>query len=71
MWDPLKKAYIKCNDPRRFVIESALMGQNKDNILNVLTPLTWNKEESRRPPFGPKKAAKIIDEIGFEINIME
>ena len=69
MWDPIKKEYIECADPERFVIESCLQGQNKDNIFNVLTPLDFyekNPEGTRRPAMGEKKIEKILDEIGLE-----
>lgn len=68
MWDPLKKEFIKCSDPNRFIVETCLQGQSKDNILNVLTPLDWDEVNpgKRKPAMGEKKIEKILDEIGLD-----
>ena len=68
MWDPLKKEFIKCANPDRFIVEACLQGQSKDNILNVLTPLNWDEINpgKRKPAMGEKKIEKILDEIGLD-----
>lgn len=46
-------------NPEMYLQESSLIGQQKDNIFNVLTPLDY-PSELRKPPFGKKKAEKFL-----------
>lgn len=48
-------------NPEMFLKEASLMGQQKDGIFNVLTPLDY-PVELRKPPFGKKKAEKFLIE---------
>lgn len=48
-------------NPEMYLKESSLMGQQKDNIFNVLTPLDY-PQELRKPQFGKKKAEKFLIE---------
>lgn len=50
---------IKHPNPEMFLQESCLIGQPKDNIFNVVTPLDYPME-LRKPPFGKKKAEKFL-----------
>lgn len=56
-----KQAEMSHPNPEMFLKESSLMGQQKDNIFNVLTPLDY-PAELRKPPFGKKKAEKFLIE---------
>lgn len=48
-------------NPEMFLKESSLIGQQKDNIFNVLTPLDY-PAELRKPAMGKKKAEKFLIE---------
>ncbi len=48
-------------NPEMFLKESSLIGQPKDNIFNVLTPLNY-PDELRKPPMGKKKSEKFLTE---------
>jgi len=69
LWNPNKRSFEKCDDPKRFLLEQCLMGQSKDNIFNVKTSSDWGltkqTEGKRKPGLGPKTAEKIIKE-GYE-----
>ncbi|MFW6015000.1 MAG: hypothetical protein ACOCRK_01025 [bacterium] len=56
-----KQDFIKHPNPEMFIKESSLMGQPKDNIFSVITPLDY-PNELRKPPFGKKKAEKFLIE---------
>ena len=67
VWNPSKKEYVKCEyDPRTFLTMKCLMGQPKDDIFNVKTPINWGKTEEtfgkKKPGLGPVSAKKIIQE---------
>jgi 5'-3' exonuclease len=64
IYNPLKKKYVKCKDPKMFVIEKCLTGQSKDGIFNVLTPIDYPNNK-RKPPFGESKLKKVLNE-GYE-----
>jgi hypothetical protein len=57
--------YVTCGDPERYLIESCLKGQAKDNILNVITPEDW-PIEMRKPGFGDKKLESWLS-TGLEV----
>ena len=65
VFDPIKRIFLTCEDPHKFLVESCLQGQVKDNIKNVLTPLD-NPPGVRATPMGEKKIFKILNEIGLE-----
>lgn len=62
IYHPLRKKYVSENDCETFVTKLCLMGQKKDNIFNIKTPIDWPKEK-RRPPFGEKTAEKCLQNI--------
>jgi 5'-3' exonuclease len=35
LWNPSKRKYVKCDDPKKFLTMKCLMGQSKDDIPNV------------------------------------
>ena len=59
-----KQEYVTCDDPEAFIIKKCLMGQAKDGIFNIKTPLDW-PEDKRKPGFGAKSAEKVMNE-GWE-----
>lgn len=60
IYDPIKKEYITLDvTPEDFLLHEIITGQTKDNVGNILTPLTWDK---RKPPLGDKKLKKILEE---------
>lgn len=61
LYDPLKKEYIEHPYPKMFLIEQCLIGQSKDSIFNIKTPLDW-PEGKRKPGFGPKACEKAMAE---------
>lgn len=69
IWNPMKRDYVKCDNPENFVITKSLTGQSKDDIFNVITPDNWGQTEGtigkRKPGFGPKSAEKVLNE-GYE-----
>jgi 5'-3' exonuclease len=65
IWNPMKRKYVTCDDPRTFLTMKCLMGQSKDDILNVKTPKDWGQTAEsfgkRKPGLGEVTAKKIID----------
>lgn len=61
IYNPLKQKFIECKDPEMFVIKKSLMGQPKDDIFNIKTPIDWPAGK-RKPGFGIKSAEKVINE---------
>ena len=55
----MKQQFIDHPNPEMFLQESSLVGQQKDNIFNIMTPLDY-PSELRKPPFGQKKAEKFF-----------
>lgn len=62
IYDPMKQSYITHPDPELFLVEQCLIGQSKDSIFNILTPLD-HPADKRKPGFGPKAFEKAM-EIG-------
>jgi 5'-3' exonuclease len=66
LWNPSKRKYVKCDDPKKFLTMKCLMGQSKDDIPNVKTPNDWGQTaetfDKRKPGLGPVTAEKIIAE---------
>lgn len=56
-----KQEEMKHPNPEMFLQESSLIGQQKDNIFNVITPLDY-PNKLRKPGFGKKKAEKFLIE---------
>jgi len=64
IYSPLKQHTIKHPNPEHFIIEQCLLGQAKDNIYNILTPLDY-PEDKRKKGFGPKALEKVMI-IGYK-----
>jgi len=60
----LKHNKIITDFPKNFLEIKCLIGQPKDNIPNIKTPLDWS-ENKRKPGFGIKSAEKVL-EYGIE-----
>lgn len=60
IYHPIKREYVSHPNPERFLQEQCLMGQRKDNIINIMTPLDVELG-TKWKPFGEKGAEKIID----------
>jgi len=61
LYSIMKQQEMSHPNPEMFLQESSLIGQQKDNIFNILTPLDY-PIELRKPPFGKKKAEKFLIE---------
>ena len=59
IYNPIKRETLYHPNPDMFIIEQCLMGQSKDNIYNVKTPLDY-PEDKRKPGLGEKTVEKII-----------
>jgi len=64
IYSPLKQSTIKHPNPEHFLIEQCLLGQSKDNIYNIKTPLD-HPEDKRKIGFGPKALEKVMT-IGYK-----
>jgi len=64
IYNPLKKDFVGTYDPERFIIEKCLLGQKKDDIPNIKTPLDWPRDK-KRPSFGEMAMKRVISE-GYE-----
>lgn len=60
IYNPTKQDFVVCNDTERFLNEKCLIGQPKDDIFNIKTPLDWPVGK-RKPGFGIKSAEKVLD----------
>ncbi len=63
VFNPIKKKYMTCPSPKAFIIEKCLIGQKKDDIFNIRTPLD-HPFGKRKPPFGKAQLKKIF-EMGY------
>jgi hypothetical protein len=69
-YDPIKEEMIKCDDAPAALMEKVLCGEDKagDGYGNVLMSVDdcrkWIESDPgyKKPPFGPKKAAKVMEE---------
>ena len=64
IYNPMKKMYISHPDTEMFLVEQSMIGQSKDSIFNIKTPLD-HPEGKRKPGFGPKAFEKVV-EYGIE-----
>lgn len=64
LYNPTKKKYVECDNPEDFLVKKCLIGQPKDDIFNIKTPLD-HPVGKRKPGFGVKSAEKVINE-GYE-----
>lgn len=59
LYNPQKMKFVECDNPEEFVIMKCLMGQPKDDIFNIKTPLDWPAGQ-RKPGFGEVSAKKVM-----------
>ena len=59
IYSPLKQSTIEHPNPEFFIIEQCLIGQAKDNIFNIKTPLDY-PDDKRKPGFGEKALEKVM-----------
>lgn len=59
VYDPLKQCYVSHPNPEIFLTEQCLIGQSKDSIFNIITPIDW-PEGKRKPGFGEKACEKAM-----------
>lgn len=59
IYNPLKQEIVRHPDPEIFLVEQCLIGQAKDNIYNIKTPLDW-PEDKRKPGFGEAAFEKVM-----------
>jgi hypothetical protein len=64
LYQPIKKKWVECSNPEKFIVMKCLDGQVKDGIFNVITPIDWPAEK-RKPSLGEEKVRRII-EGGYE-----
>lgn len=61
VYNPQKMMFMECPDTEEFIVMKSLMGQPKDDIFNIKTPLDW-PQGKRKPGFGEVSARKVIEE---------
>lgn len=61
VYNPLQKKFMDIDDTDNFIIEKCLLGQKKDDIPNIKTPLDWPKDK-KRPPFGERALGLVMKE---------
>ena len=61
LYNPQKMMFMECPDTEEFIVMKSLMGQSKDDIFNIKTPLDW-PQGKRKPGFGEVSARKVIEE---------
>lgn len=59
IYNPMKQENISHPDPEFFIKEQSMIGQAKDNVFNIKTPLDWPCEV-RKPGFGVKAFEKVM-----------
>lgn len=61
IYNPHKKQHIEHPNPELFLVEQSMIGQAKDNIFNIKTPLDWDTEAGKRKPgFGTAAFEKVL-----------
>jgi hypothetical protein len=53
-YDPVRKRFIKCSDPNKFLLEHILKGDTGDGVPNVLSPDDTFVSNSRQKPIRQK-----------------
>ena len=61
IYNPTKMMYTDCEDTERFLQMKSLMGQPKDDIFNIITPID-HPVGVRKPGFGEVSAKKVLAE---------
>jgi hypothetical protein len=59
IYSPMKQQFVSHPNPEMFLIEQSLIGQGKDSIFNIKTPLD-HPVGKRKPGFGPKAFEKVV-----------
>lgn len=59
VYNPTKQEFQKHPNPELYIVEQCLVGQAKDNIYNIKTPLDW-PEDRRKPGFGEVAFNKVL-----------
>lgn len=66
IYNPKKAQEVSVDDTEDFLVRKSLIGQTKDDIFNIITPLDWGLTEEtegkRKPGFGPAKCEKVMKE---------
>ena len=63
-YSPIKKEFIKCEDPEQFLLEHIIKGDYSDGVPNILSDDDCIIDpEKRQKPCGKKKIAEIISDI--------
>lgn len=69
LYNPKESKEVSVANTEDFIVRKSLMGQAKDDIFNIVTPLDWGMTEEtegkRKPGFGPVKCDKVMKE-GYE-----
>jgi len=63
IYNPMKKVHVDHPNPELFLVEQSLLGQTKDNIFNIKTPLD-HPDTKRKPGFGDKAFEKVMSYAG-------
>tara|TARA_Y100000296_G_C5156964_1_gene249644 strand:+ start:124 stop:960 length:837 start_codon:yes stop_codon:yes gene_type:complete len=63
-YSPLKKSFLKCDNPEKFLIEHIIKGDASDGIPNILSDdNVFVEENKRQKPCGDKKASLIMENL--------
>jgi len=63
-YNPMKKEFIKCENPENFILEHIIKGDSSDGIPNILSDGdTFVIEDKRQKPCGKKKIGKIMESL--------
>jgi 5'-3' exonuclease len=67
LWDTVEWKWIKCKNPKTFLIKHVLMGDAGDDVPNVRSDDdTFITDGKRQKACGPKTVEKILGETGLE-----
>lgn len=64
VYNPTRKEYIRNIDTEDFLVKKSLLGQPKDCIFNIKTPIDYPKGK-RKPGFGEKSLEKVM-KMGYK-----
>ena len=63
-YSPLKKSFLTCDNPERFLVEHIIKGDSSDGIPNILSEDdVFMCEDKRQAPCGKKKMEQIFSEM--------